>query len=172
MKNNLAHKEKRPILDIPRSYLEMMLSGAALIGLITLLSLVLSYWPRLPDVIPTHFGFSGEADAWGSKGMLWILPVAALFIYIALTGVSYFPHLYNYPWAITAENAQRQYIFSRTFLGFLKTEIVWFFTYIEWITIQVSLGTKAGLGSSFLPVFLIIIFGTLIIYMIMAGRAR
>ena len=37
-------------------------------------------WPALPDVIPTHFGLTGEPDAWGEKSLaFWFgLPLMAL----------------------------------------------------------------------------------------------
>lgn len=38
-------------------------------SLITLLPLIpgLILWPKLPDTMPTHFGFDGEANGWSSK---------------------------------------------------------------------------------------------------------
>lgn len=38
-------------------------------SLITLLPLILGLilWPKLPDTMPTHFGFDGEANGWSSK---------------------------------------------------------------------------------------------------------
>jgi uncharacterized membrane protein len=31
-------------------------------------------WPELGDRIPIHFNARGEADSWGGKGSIWILP--------------------------------------------------------------------------------------------------
>ena len=39
-------------------------------------------WNRLPDRIPTHFGFSGEADQYSSKAFsVFFMPVFLLFIH-------------------------------------------------------------------------------------------
>lgn len=32
-------------------------------------------WPSLPQTIATHFNFMGEADGWGGKGNIWLMPV-------------------------------------------------------------------------------------------------
>lgn len=66
--------------------------GAEIAGVIILLSLI-SYvalqWGDLPEKIPTHYNFSGQADAWGSKSALLYLPGAALLVWILLTVVSF-----------------------------------------------------------------------------------
>jgi uncharacterized membrane protein len=31
-------------------------------------------WPELGDKIPIHFNIHGEANSWGGKGSIWILP--------------------------------------------------------------------------------------------------
>ena len=40
---------------------------------------------RLPDRVPTHFDISGRPNAWGSPGMLWILPAVGLGLYLLMT---------------------------------------------------------------------------------------
>jgi hypothetical protein len=65
---------------------------------------------------------------------------------------------------ITAENAERQYRLARQFLAVLKAELIWVFTLINWASIGVALERCNGLGIFFLPVFLIIVFGTIGVY--------
>lgn len=51
--------------------------------------------------------------------------------------------------------------------------IVWLFAYIQWKTIQVALGQADGLGSAFLPVFLVILTATAIYFTILCtGDAK
>ncbi|MHB1001114.1 MAG: SdpI family protein [Armatimonadota bacterium] len=54
--------------------------------LAAMIAVAIWQYPYLPDNIPTHFGITGEADAWSSKlsGLL-TMPVMALFIYILLS---------------------------------------------------------------------------------------
>jgi len=130
------------------------------------------YWSSLPEEIPTHFSISGAPDGWGGKSTLLVLPAIGLVIYIGLTILSRYPHVYNYLWHITPQNAKMQYENSRQMIILLKTEIVWLFAYIVWQTIQTALGKAKGLGAEFLPIFLILIFGTVGFHLFKAYQAR
>jgi uncharacterized membrane protein len=163
---------RQPKLKVPRSQTESILefmSGGVLLFLIILL---FQNWERIPDSIPTHFGASGKPNSWGSKYTLLLLPSILIIIYSGFTILSRYPHVYNYPWQITEENAERQYLLARTFLSWLKLEIILLFTFIEWTTIQVALGYSEGLGFKFLPISLIVVFGTIGIYFWLAYKAR
>ncbi len=153
-------KSQRPKLEIPLTTFEIILQVLALMGLAAGLLTVFLSWNGLPDKIPTHFGLAGTADAWGGKGSLFILPGMVLGMYILLSIVERFPHTYNYLCEITEQNAEVQYRNARMMIVCLKTGIVWLFGYIEWVTVQVAMGKAAGLGASFLPVFLLLMFGT------------
>ncbi|HBG23005.1 MAG TPA: hypothetical protein DDW83_07100, partial [Peptococcaceae bacterium] len=70
-----SYKKGRPVLKIPRSRLEVILEVLAILGILFHVLLLVYYWPALPETIPTHFGFSGEADSWGGKSSLILLLV-------------------------------------------------------------------------------------------------
>lgn len=48
-------------------------------------------FPSLPEVIPIHFNASGDADAWGDKSSIFLLPcimgITSLFVYFILSNV-------------------------------------------------------------------------------------
>src|SRR5947208_2792288 len=67
----------------------------ALSGLAFELGTIIYKWAALPAVIPTHFGFSGQADDWSSKKWLLLLPALSLVLYIGLTWLSRYPHKLN-----------------------------------------------------------------------------
>ena len=164
---------QRPVLHIPLSTSEILVEIAALVGVLLTVVVIVQSWPTLPDTIPTHFGVSGQPDAWGSRVSLWLLPgISILLVYIPLTIFSRFPHIGNYPWNITEENAETQYQLARSMMGWLKAEIVWFMAYTIWKTIQVSQGQAAGLGTASLWIFLLLMFLTPAIYFYRAYRAR
>ncbi|MFZ1613384.1 MAG: DUF1648 domain-containing protein, partial [Holophaga sp.] len=53
--------------------------------------LALGLWllPRLPRLVPLHWGLSGQADGWGSPlTLVWAVPLATVGIYMLLLGVS------------------------------------------------------------------------------------
>jgi len=93
-------------------------------------------------------------------------------LYTGLTVLSRYPHIYNYAWPITLQNAATQYRLARQMVIVLKTEIVWIFAYLDWQTIQTALGRAQGLGQAFLPIFLFIIFGSLGFYLYKGFQAR
>lgn len=171
-KGNSTTHGKRPILNIPYSQLEVMLEVIAAAGLIVLIVFVIISWPELPDQIPSHFGASGLPDAWSRKLSIWSLPGIGAGLYLLLTIVSKFPHTFNFPWAVTEENAERQYQIGRTMVVSLKAELTWLFTYIEFGVIQVAMGKTNGLGMLFLPITLIIVFGTIAICLFKGYKAR
>src|SRR5579883_1223453 len=102
-------KRNRPVFHVPRTPLENVLEVLAVCCLIGLLVVAIWGWLILPAIVPTHFNISGQPDAYGSKNGLLILPIIFLLAYGLLTFVERFPHTYNYPFAITEENAPRQY---------------------------------------------------------------
>jgi len=163
---------KELVSDIPYSNLERSLEIVSLGGLILMLYLILSTYSSLPDTMPHHFGIDGKPDAYGPKKILMILPLVSIFLFALLTVAEKFPHIGNYPYKITTQNAVRQVSLARKLILSLKAEIIWLFLYIEWAAIQTGLGRAAGLGVWFFGVFMILIFGTLIVYLRMAFLAR
>lgn len=166
------NKARQPKLDIARTQTETVLEFLSGGILLFLFFLLFQNWTEIPELIPTHFGVSGKVDTWGSKYTILLIPSVTLLIYVGLTILCRFPHVYNYPWRITDENATRQYMLARTFLCWLKFELVVLFTCIEWTIIQVAFGKSSGLGIGFLPFFMIIVFGTIGIYFWLAYKAR
>jgi len=157
----MVNEKKRPIIHIPYSILEKLLEVTAALGIIINLIILIKFFSMLPNTIPTHFDAAGTPDNWGSKGALLILPIVAFVLYALLTLLSRFPHIYNYLTEITDENAKAQYHNARTLMICLKTEIIFTFSYIQWLTIAVALGKANGLGPAFIIIFLAAIFGTI-----------
>jgi uncharacterized membrane protein len=163
----------QPQVEYQRSPADWLAETVAVAGLIIALVLPVCYWSLLPERVPSHFGVSGQADAWSARGFVWFLPAVTVFVYLLLTLVSLIPpRYYNYPWRITEENAPRQVRIVRRLLGVLKAELVWLFVYLTWQTIRVALGQISGLGSAFLPVTLVVVFGTVLYYFVRAAGAR
>jgi uncharacterized membrane protein len=165
-------RTERPVLDITYSPQDVALEAAALGSLLLNTGMVALFWSGLPARVPTHFDWSGRADAWGNKSTLLILPGVSLVLYLMLTIVNRYPHTFNYPWPITAQNAAEQYRLARSLLAWLKVEVIILFTLLEWVTIQTALGHANGLGVIFLPITTILILGTLAFYFYFAYRAR
>src|SRR5262245_3040031 len=84
---------------------------------------------RLPEKVPVHFGFTGEADGWGRRAMVWLLPAIGLLVYLGMTLFVMSPA----PPGVLL------------FLAILKIEMLAMFCYIEWGQVRVATGETARL---------------------------
>jgi uncharacterized membrane protein len=150
---------ERPKLKIPKSKIEILFD---LLGIIVFLGstiYVAQHWMALPDIIPTHFGADGKPDDWGSKNTIWILSAIGMLTWIGMSILERFPHIYNYM-NLTPENIENQYKTGRLLVNSLKNGMIFLFSFIQWKVIQVIEGSAVGLGRWFVPITLIITFGT------------
>ncbi len=163
--------EARPVLHLANTRAERILEAVAAVGLLATIGYVAWAWPGLPDRVPSHFGIAGTADAWSSRAGLWFLPGVGVALYVLFTVLRGYPHLFNYPTAITSENAPRQYRVARSLLQWLKVWLVWSLGYVSLSQVQVALGKAAGLGVWFLPVFLAGDLGIVAAHLVLLGRS-
>ena len=157
--------ERPKITPIPTSTDKLV----EVLGWIILLALwgwTITHYSSLPETIPTHFNAAGEADGFGSKASVIGLPVIASVLFIGLTLLNRYPHIFNYPTAITQDNALKQYTLATRMLRYLKLVLVLVFGGIEFMTIQNATGKAAGLGVWFLPLTLILVFLPLVYFVI------
>lgn len=97
----------------PKTYetgpVTVWLRRIAVFASIVLTAVVLARFPGLPETIPTHFSWSGDADEWGPRWM--VFPLIAIFVGLAwaTAWISTRPQVFNYPMEITESNAQSAY---------------------------------------------------------------
>ncbi len=167
-------KEKRPVIQLSNSPLDWLGEFLALLGILLMVGAIARYYPQLPATIPTHFNAAGEIDGWGGKHTLFMMPALGIFLlYLPMTILQRFPHIYNYMWPITEENARVQYQMARTFMIWLKVETVWLFTLISWETIQLALKnyTEPRINYYIWPILALITL-TIALYMYVGNKAR
>ena len=146
-----------------------------LLGWIMLLAIwgwTFTHYSTLPDTIPTHFNATGEADGFGSKASIIGLPVIATLLFIGLTILNRYPHIFNYPSPVTQDNALRLYTLATRMLRYLKLVLVLVFGGIELMTIQHATGKAAELGVWFLPLTLVLVFLPLIYFVVKSVQAN
>jgi uncharacterized membrane protein len=166
-----SHAGPRPVVSIPRTGRDIALQGIALLGLVGQFAVTAWYWSRLPERIPTHFGFDGQPDRWGSRATILALPIASTAIVLVLSVLERFPHTYNYAWPITPENAPRQYALARGMLVALKAVLCWLFLAILVGTCRAATG-GGGLSGWIPTVGVGVVFALIGGYLAMARRAR
>ena len=165
-------KGKRPRIEISRSILENIFEIVAITGVIASLINPIFAWSFLPNRIPAHYNIYGEIDRWGFKSEIFSLVPIIIMMYLFLTILNHYPHRFNYLFDITEQNAKAQYHLARLMVQALKTEVIWIFVYIERISIKDAMGKGMGLGIAFPTISLLLVFGTIGIYIWRAFRVK
>lgn len=145
---------------------QIIIEVSTLAILLSIFVYVITNWNEIPEQIPSHFDYHGQIDSWSSKNFIFSPVLVAMFLYLMLTVVSFFPSMWNMPVKITEENRERAYHYTRNMITILKLELVSVFAYI---TVQTS---KAEMLSPyFLPLILIAIFGKIAVYIVMINKS-
>lgn len=155
--------EARPRILLSLSKADKALELISKIVLAFMWGLTIYAFLKLPSIIPIHFSGSGKVDNYGSKNFILIFPFIATVIYLGLTALNKYPHIFNYMTTITENNAVRQYTIATRILRYLKLAILIIFSTVILFTYQVTIGIKDGLGVWFLPfTFALILVPTII----------
>ncbi|MBE0068933.1 DUF1648 domain-containing protein [Thermoanaerobacterium thermosaccharolyticum] len=155
---------KRPKIQIPMTPMDIIVELLSILVTVSIVIITIILWYKLPGTIPTHFNIRGEVNSSGSKSNTLILLSVIILMYVMFTVLTRYPHIFNYLVEITEENAIIQYKLAKSFMRFLKLEIVLLLSYIEYITVNAASSSKISLGLVFLPISIIAIFVTLGIY--------
>ncbi len=131
-----------------------------IICLITLVGTVvwlMIIWDKIPDEIPMHYNYAGEADRMGSKSDIIILPIFSWLLYGIMAFVELIPGAWNTGVKVTAENSQRVYAIIRRMLVVIKVSMVFLFTMITIFSVN-----GKNMPVWFTLVTCVAIFGTII----------
>ncbi|WP_172370618.1 DUF1648 domain-containing protein [Sporosarcina jiandibaonis] len=159
----------RPILNLKMTPLELLLNVITLAAFVGAIVYLISSWTVILSEIPAHYNAAGEVDRWGGKGEILILPIIGLVMWIGMTVLEKFPHVYNYM-NLTKDNVRAQYLNGRLLVNVLKNEIVLLFSYLTWKGVQIAIGEHDSLGAWFLPAFLLINFGSMVYFIVRSVR--
>ncbi|MBL7767102.1 MAG: DUF1648 domain-containing protein [Chitinophagaceae bacterium] len=141
---------ERPKIKLEQSTLDKMLEMLGWTSILAIWVLVITSYQNLPDIIPIHYNSAGQANDFGGKGHILTLPIVATFLFIGLSILNKFPHVFNYPTNITEDNALKQYTKATRLLRYLKFIIVLIFGLITMKTISNVYEQTNGLGTWFL----------------------
>ena len=151
-------KEQRPKIKLKPSKIDTSFEWFGWALLVSFWVFTLYHYQSLPQIIPTHFKADGVADGFGEKWNIITLPLIASIVFIALTILNQFPHIFNYLTEITPENALHQYTNATKLLRYLKTIVVIVFFLIAFQTIKNTLNHTNTIEIWFLPLVMILIF--------------
>lgn len=168
----LPSVQTRPVLRLRYTVSEWILEAIGVAGIVAAFALIVANWAQLPERIPIHFTVDGEANGWGSRATLVMVPCVMTFVYAGLTALVRVPHFFNYPWPITEENAERQYRSARMLMFVIKAIIAAIAAYATW-----EIVTNAHSSThEFNVVYIAALVGALLIaigvYLFIAARRR
>jgi len=151
--------ETRPKLILELEITDKLIDMASWLGLAFLWVFTITVYSDLPEIIPTHFDLSGQPNDYGSKMAIMFLPVIATLILIGLTVLNFYPHIFNYPAKITADNAAWQYRNATRMIRTLKMIIAFVFSLVVFL-MYTSASGKLGFNSYW---FMTLVLGSIIL---------
>ena len=146
------------------SRLEISLEIITFICIIFIYGITIVTYINAPDIIPTHFNAAGVIDGYGSKGSIIIIPIIVTGLYVMFALLGNYPQAYNYAVKITESNREKQYKMATIFIRILDLELVGIFTYIQLATLKIINAGEGNLSIAFLPITMLIVFGTIGVY--------
>ncbi len=147
-------KTNRPKITVPWEPLDIIIDLVSLTLLIVMVIYTIMNYSELSETIPTHFNASGEADGYGDKRFIWLLPSIGVVMFILLSTVNRYPHLHNYMVNITEENALKNYRFSTRIVRFTNLFIAILFVGIQYVMVEQGKGNDISLSGWFTPVII------------------
>lgn len=160
----------RPRVNLKLELIDKILELLGWVSILGVWTFTLVNYFDLPDIIPIHYNSAGQVDGYGNKANILILPIVSTILFIGLTVLNKYPHVFNYPIEITDSNAWYQYTNATRMIRYLKLIIVIILGLIVFRTIQHINGDLNGLGTWFLPFVLVMIFIPILYFFVQAKR--
>jgi len=143
---------------------------AAALSILILLAatlFVILHWIEMPEQIPSHYNFKGEVDDYGGKGILVFTLVMGWVMVLTFWIVGKFPTLWNTGVERTPANEAAVNRIIRDMMSVMQFFLAVMFSYMS---VTPVLGVN--MGNWFTPVFLLTIFGTIIVTVVRLIRNR
>jgi amino acid transporter len=120
----------------------------------------------MPERIATHFNGAGVANGFGARSTLWVLVGIAFLLYWTLSLINIVPRAVNLRRPLLPEREKVVLAESMAMVGWIKVEVCWMFAYLCLAMVRNGMGLQKGLGAWFLPVTLVVVFGTCAFYLV------
>ena len=166
---NFGHGE-RPKVRPPRRPFDIVCNALSLLAMVAGVVVVGAAWTGLPETIPIHFNAAGEADGWGGKATLWLLPGIAVVMVPSMLLLQRVPWIANTPIAITPANAAAQYGLIVRLLAMLGLMVSLIFLMIVIEIVVTAHGGKGPLGIWMLPAIIAPMTASIVWYIVAALR--
>jgi len=131
-------------------------------------------YSHLPATIPIHFNLKGEMDGYGSKELLWILPVVVMLVVSLLSFIKKHPDVmnkYSYPKReLTPEEFEKHVRLTTRLLRTMQLVIAIAFNLITFEIIRSVNNGKSDMPPYTIPAFIIIMLLPTLIFIYKMNR--
>lgn len=152
---------------VKRSKYDIVINLICLLLLLGVAGYLAANWSSIPDKIPSHYNAVGEVDSWGNKMELLVLAIIGWIMYIGITVLEQFPQVWNTGVTVTEENKARIYPILKMMISTLKLLVVGVFVFLA-----LNSALAKALPLWFLPVFLVLMFGSIVFFIVRLIRAK
>jgi uncharacterized membrane protein len=166
---SIFQPQKVAFMSIPKSKknpLDILLEITGMIVILGCFVFLALNYQDLPDSLPRHYGADGVPDAYGGKGIIWVLPAIGLVLYIVIGLISHVPGLINLPFRTAPEQVeihQRRYA---RMIRILNVAMVCIFAFLTFHSAQIGFGNQSQLPQYFSLVAITLLLGIPLIYVI------
>lgn len=122
-------------------------------------------WNQIPEKVPGHYNFAGEADSMTGKGALILIPVLNWLMYLGISVLEHYPQVWNTGIKVTAQNRERVYRILYHMIVSLKLSVVLIFSFM-------TVWHENYMPSWFFTAVMLLTFGPMIFFLIQLWRAR
>lgn len=143
----------RPQIHLPKSKWQLRLNVIGYVVFIAAVVYSLIQLVSLPAEVPIHFNFAGEADGWGSKYFLLLLPFITVILTLVLEALEKNPQMHNYPDRMNESNVMEFYRTSVQTLNVLKNGLLIIFGLLQLEIVLAAQQSSFAFGV-LLPIFL------------------
>ena len=128
--------EERPRIKIHLTKWDYIIEVFSILCIVGSILLCIMYWVTAPYIVPIHYNIHGEIDNYGSKTTLFFvllfLLVLTILTYVVFKILNKYPHIFNYPIAVTEQNAYFLYKTTTKMVRFMNLLICLLFAYSIW----------------------------------------
>lgn len=125
----------------------------------------------LPTTIPTHFGFDGQPNGWGSTAMLWLLPIEAAVLYALFDYLALGRRPSNLPFVSREELRPRLETISSLRRSVVRLELVLILGIVQIFELGNACGQMHGLPGPLLVVPIVLLLATIALFQLQLNRA-
>jgi len=162
-----------PRLSVPSPMENGIYRSVPLAAVILGFATVAMLWTSMPDTVPIHYKLDGEPDGFGSKWILWIIPVINLGMFYLLGKAPNFDvRNFNYPVPVTEKNAAIQHRIALELIAHVRLIICILLAYVAYSSAKGASGDQQGFEPNIFWGLMVLLFLVIAVDIFRAFRAR